>query len=97
MKLPKITNNDPLVARRISLHQSVIDLCDAYRDAYEIAHGEELSTTELLEHVLKQAIESDKVFMRTLKDKKKNTSQTSTLTTSATNQTTDQQPQQQSH
>ena len=78
MKLPKITNNDPLVARRIPLHQSIVDLCDAYREEYEKNHGEELSVTELMEYVLKQYIESDKAFMRSQKEKKKITSPVST-------------------
>lgn len=64
MKLPKITNEDPLSPTKIKLRKSVIQLTDAYRNAYAQHYGEKLSIDQLVEHSLKQTIGTDKDFMK---------------------------------
>ena len=67
MKLPKITNEDPLKNLKIKMHQSKVELIDAYCKQYKKTYNEDLEIGQFLEHVAENFISADKQFLKFVK------------------------------
>lgn len=65
--LKRITTNDPLQRLYISLHQSTLDLLQAYRESYQQTYGDELPQNRAIEAMLVEFIANDKDFQKFLK------------------------------
>lgn len=64
MKLKKVTQNDPVERLAVSVKRSTMTLLDAYRAHYKATYGEEIEKSELVEHILKEFISTDRDFMK---------------------------------
>lgn len=67
MKLPKITNEDPVQNLKVKMHESKILLINKYRAMYKAEYKEEIELGKFLEHVALQFINSDKDFTAFIK------------------------------
>lgn len=67
MKLPKITNEDPVKNVKVKMHASKIELIASYQLMYKQTYGEALDLGVFLEHVTEQYISADKEFAAFLK------------------------------
>jgi hypothetical protein len=71
MKLPKITNEDPIKNVKAKMHASKIELIASYQLMYKQTYGEALDLGVFLEHVAEQFISGDKEFATLIKKQSK--------------------------
>jgi len=65
--LKRITTNDSLQRLYISVHQSTLDMLQAYRENYRQVYGDELPQNRAIEAMLVEFMTNDKDFQRFLK------------------------------
>lgn len=67
MKLKKVTHVDPVERLAVSVRHSTMVKLEAYRAHYKETYGEEIEKSELVEHILKEYITTDRDFMKATK------------------------------
>lgn len=65
--LKRITSNDPIQRLYVGLHESTLDLLQAYRDNYQSVYGDELPQNLAIETMLQEFMAADKDFQKYLK------------------------------
>lgn len=65
--LKRITSNDPVQRLYVGLHESTLDLLQAYRDNYQHVYGDELPQNLAIETMLQEFMAADKDFQKYLK------------------------------
>lgn len=68
MKLPRVTEVDPVVRRTVGLHQSVFEKLELYQKMYKNHYGDEISLSLVLEEMAKSFMETDRDFAKYCKD-----------------------------
>lgn len=69
MKLRKVTKNDPMERLAVSVHQSTVNLLAAYQSRYKEIYGEDITTSHLVEEMLREYMMTDKDFMKAQQSK----------------------------
>ena len=64
MKLPRVTNNEPVERLPISVKKSTAAMLEAYRQQYKAAYGDSIEKSALVEHILRMFMTADKAFMK---------------------------------
>lgn len=71
MKLKRIVKNEPVVRLAVSIKASTMTRLEAYQEYYKSAYGEDIERSTLVEEMLRELMNSDKDFVKTVDSKGK--------------------------